>query len=92
MRKKPFLSILRKKPEQRQKVKLRVYKLQGTLAREFSNIEEAGEFATSQTEKYPGIMFEPYLERRGAGDRREVVDRRRKRDRRRGERRASRTD
>jgi hypothetical protein len=92
MRKKPLLSILRKKTGQEQKVKLKVYKLQGTLAREFSNIEQAREFATSGPEKYPGLLFEPYLERRSAGNRREVLDRRKKTDRRNGaERRTSRT-
>ncbi|MFO7740071.1 MAG: hypothetical protein R6V46_16450 [Desulfatiglandaceae bacterium] len=82
MKKKPLLSILRRKTEQELKVKLRVYKFQGTLVREFSSLEQAGEFANSEAKKYPGILFKPYLEKRNSGDRREVLDRRGGRDRR----------
>jgi hypothetical protein len=66
------------------KAKLRVYKLQGTFTKEFSSMDEAKEYATSAAKKYPGLLFEPYVERRNSGDRRKGMDRRNGKERRSG--------
>jgi len=44
------------------RVKLKTYKYNGTLKREFSSIEEAQKFADFMGEKYPDMIFEPYVE------------------------------
>jgi hypothetical protein len=44
------------------KVKLKTYKCNGTLKREFSSIEEAQKFADLMGKKYPDMIFEPYVE------------------------------
>ncbi len=44
------------------KVKLKTYKYNGTLKREFSSIEEAQKFADLMGNKYPDMIFEPYVE------------------------------
>jgi hypothetical protein len=66
------------------KAKLRVYKLQGTFTKEFASIDEAKDYATSVAQKYPGLLFEPYVERRNSGDRRRGMDRRNGKERRSG--------
>jgi len=43
-------------------VKLKTYKSNGTLKREFSSIEEAQKFADLMGKKYPDMIFEPYVE------------------------------
>ena len=44
------------------RVKLKTYKYNGTLKREFSSIEEAQKFADLMGKKYPDMIFEPYVE------------------------------
>jgi len=44
------------------KVKLKVYKYNGTLKREFSSIEEAQKIAKLMAKKYPDMIFDPYVE------------------------------
>jgi hypothetical protein len=44
------------------KVKLKTYKYNGTLKREFSSIEEAQKFADLMGETYSDMIFEPYVE------------------------------
>jgi hypothetical protein len=44
------------------KVKLKTYKYNGTLKREFASIEEAQKFADFMVNKYPDMIFEPYVE------------------------------
>ena len=44
------------------KAKLKTYKYNGTLKREFSSIEEAQKFADLMGKKYPDMIFEPYVE------------------------------
>ena len=44
------------------RVKLKTYKYNGTLKREFSSIEEAQKFAAFMGNKYPDMIFEPYVE------------------------------
>ena len=48
--------------EEPMKVKLKTYKYNGTLKREFSSIEEAQKFADLMGKKYPDMIFEPYVE------------------------------
>ena len=43
-------------------VKVKTYKYNGTLKREFSSIEEAQKFADLMDNKYPDMIFEPYVE------------------------------
>jgi hypothetical protein len=84
MRKNLFSSILPMKNTEDSKAKLRVYKFQGTFTKEFSSINEAKDYATSAAKKYPGLLFEPYVERRNSGDRRKGIDRRNGKERRSG--------
>ena len=44
------------------RVKLKTYKYNGTLKREFSSIEAAQKFADLMGKKYPDMIFEPYVE------------------------------
>jgi hypothetical protein len=44
------------------KVKLKTYKYNGTLDREFSSVKEAQKFADLMCKKYPDMIFEPYIE------------------------------
>jgi len=44
------------------KVKLKTYKYNGTLEREFSSVEEAQKFADLMCKKYPDLIFVPYVE------------------------------
>ena len=66
------------------KAKLKVYKFQGTFTKEFTSIDEAKDYARSAAKKYPGLLFEPYVERRNSGDRRKGMDRRDGKERRTG--------
>jgi hypothetical protein len=43
-------------------VKLKVYKLLGTLHRDFSSMEQAQRIAQIAGEKYPDMIFEPEIE------------------------------
>ena len=43
-------------------IKLKVYKLLGTLNKDFSNVEEAQRTAALAAEKYPDMKFEPEVE------------------------------
>jgi len=43
-------------------VKLKVYKLLGTLNRDFSSVEQAQRTAELAAEKYPDMRFEPEVE------------------------------
>jgi len=78
----PPLSEDRGEAEARSKV--RVYRFTGTLKTEFSNLEQAQEFAASLAVKHPNLLFEPYAERRSGQDRRMGHDRRSGIDRRSG--------
>jgi hypothetical protein len=89
MRKNLLSSILPMKNAKEARAKLKVYKFQGTYTKEFSSIEEAQDYATSAAKKYPGLLFEPYVERRISGDRRQGKDRRNGTDRRSGAERRS---
>ena len=44
------------------KVKLKTYKYNGTLKREFSSIEEAQKFVDIMGKQYPDMKFEPHVE------------------------------
>ena len=44
------------------KVKLKTYKYNGTLDREFSSVKEAQKFADLMCKKYPDMIFVPYVE------------------------------
>jgi hypothetical protein len=44
------------------KVKLKTFKYNGTLKKEFSSVEDAQKFADFMGNKYPDIIFEPYVE------------------------------
>ena len=44
------------------KVKLKTYKYNGILKREFSSIEEAQQFVDLMVKQYPDMIFEPYVE------------------------------
>ncbi|MFO7739835.1 MAG: hypothetical protein R6V46_15255 [Desulfatiglandaceae bacterium] len=84
MRKNLFSAILPMKSAEESKAKLRVYKFQGTYTKEFSSMDEAKDYAKSAAKKYPGLLFEPYVERRNSGDRRRGMDRRAGKERRSG--------
>jgi hypothetical protein len=43
-------------------VKLKVYKLLGTLNRDFSDMQQAQRIAQLAAEKYPDMIFEPEIE------------------------------
>jgi len=44
------------------KVKLKAYKYDGTLKREFSSFEQAQKIAKLMVKKYPDMIFEPFIE------------------------------
>jgi hypothetical protein len=44
------------------RVKLKTYKYNGTLRRDFLSVEEAQKFADLMGKKYPDMIFEPYVE------------------------------
>lgn len=69
--------------ETERKSRVNVYKFAGTIKGEFSDIKKARQFAASLAEKYPGVLFDPYTERRSGRDRRSRNDRRSGTDRRR---------
>lgn len=71
------------------KTKVRVYKFQGTLRTEFSNIEQAREFVGSMAGRHPDLLFEPYIERRSGSERRSGNERRKGNERRSGAERRS---
>ena len=48
------------------KVKLKTYKYNGILKREFSSIEEAQQFVDLMVKQYPDMIFEPYVELRNS--------------------------
>jgi hypothetical protein len=66
------------------RVKLRAYKYQGVLKREFASVEEAREFAEYMSQKFTNMLFEPYDERRRGVERRTGEERRSGNDRRSG--------
>jgi hypothetical protein len=66
------------------RTKVKVYRFRGTLRKEFSSAEEAQQFISLISEKYPHMLFEPYEERRSGKERRKVIDRRSMADRRSG--------
>jgi hypothetical protein len=76
------LPLLGDRSESGRKSKVRVYRFEGTLKREFSNMEKARQCAESLAEKYPSLLFEPYTERRSGRERRRENDRRSGTDRR----------
>jgi len=76
------LPLLGDRSERGRKSKVRVYRFEGTLKREFSNMEKARQYAESLAEKYPSHLFEPYMERRSGRERRRENDRRSGTDRR----------
>ena len=47
-------------------VKVKAYSYNGTLKREFSSVEEAQKFADFMGNKYPDMIFEPYVELRNS--------------------------
>jgi hypothetical protein len=44
------------------KVKLKTFKYNGTLKKEFSNVEDAQKFAELMASRFPDMIFEPYIE------------------------------
>ena len=44
------------------KVRLKTFKYSGTLKREFPSVEDAQKFAEPMTNKFPDMIFEPYVE------------------------------
>ena len=44
------------------KVKLKTFKYNGTLKKEFSNVEDAQKFAELMASRFPDMLFEPYIE------------------------------
>lgn len=84
MNKNPSSSLSEDRGEAEATTKVRVYKFTGTLKTEFSNMEQAQEFAASLAMKHPNLLFEPYAERRSGQDRRMGHDRRNGGDRRTG--------
>ena len=76
------LPLLGDRSERGRQSKVRVYRFEGTLKREFSNMETARQYAEFLAEKYPNFLFEPYVERRSGRERRRVNDRRSGTDRR----------
>jgi hypothetical protein len=81
-------ALEKKKAEQKRievkKIKVRAYRFRGTLREEFSSAEEAQNFISKVSKKYPNMLFTSYEERRTGKERRKVVDRRNKADRRSG--------
>lgn len=71
-------------PQGEPRVKLRAYKYQGVLKREFASVEEAREFAEYMSQKFTNMLFEPYDERRRGVERRTGEERRSGNDRRSG--------
>ena len=84
MKKDPSSYLSEDWDEAEARTKVRVYKFTGTLKTEFSNMEQAQEFAASLAVKHPNLLFEPYAERRSGQDRRSGNDRRSGIDRRSG--------
>ena len=78
-----FTTALEKKgPEQQKRIRMRAYRLLGTLKQEFTCIEEARDFAAAISNKFPGVLFEPYEERRRGIERRSGEERRSGKERR----------
>lgn len=44
------------------KVRLRTFKYSGTLKREFPSVEDAQKFVELMANKFPDMIFEPYIE------------------------------
>ena len=81
-------ALEKKKAEQKRievkKIKVRAYRFRGTLREKFSSAEEARNFISHISKKYPYMLFEPYEERRTGEKRRKIADRRSRADRRNG--------
>ena len=44
------------------KVRLKTFKYSGTLKKEFPSVEDAQNFAELMTNRFPDMIFEPYVE------------------------------
>ena len=44
------------------KVKLKSFKYNGTLKKEFSSVEDAQKFAEIMANRFPDMIYEPYIE------------------------------